>query len=227
MVMGTQHSIRWLDAYAALASIDDPAWRQSAGAAWQLRLPAGARLFRDGERCRHYLLIATGSVQVRKTTGDGHEIVLYHVDAGQTCTLTTACMLGGACYVADAFAMTPVHAVLLSREQFDAALLGSPGFRRFVYDSLGKGIAALVSLIGTVAFVHVDSRLARQLIAQRDADGCVHATHQEIARELGTAREVVSRVLKHFEQRGWVKLHRGWIEITDLVALETVSNVPL
>ncbi len=220
-------SIHWLSACAALASIDDPAWRRVAVEARQLRLPAGARLFRDGERCRHYLLIARGSVQVRKTTGDGHEIVLYHVDAGQTCALTTACMLGGACYVADAFAMTPVHAVLLSRAQFDAALLGSPGFRHFVYDSLGKGIAALVSLIGTVAFVHVENRLARQLIVQRDTHALVHATHQEIARELGTAREVVSRVLKHFEQRGWVKLHRGWIEITDPVALETVSNVPL
>jgi CRP/FNR family transcriptional regulator len=220
---GTQ-SDRWWDVYAALGAIRDPAWRKIANAVQHQWFPQGARLFRDGESCLYYLLVIEGSVQVQKTTSDGHEIVLYHVNAGQTCELTTSCMLGGEKYVADAVAMTPVHAVLISKEQFNEAVLNSPDFRKFVYASLDKGVADLVSLIGNVVFVHVDIRLAQHLIERRDADNHVRATHQDIARELGTAREVVSRMLKHFEHHGWVKLHRGWIEITDVTALEALRD---
>jgi CRP/FNR family transcriptional regulator len=220
---GTQYS-RWLNAYAALGSISDPVWRRIANAVQHQWYPAGERIFRDGESCRYYLLVVEGSVQVQKTTRDGHEIVLYHVNAGQTCELTTSCMLGGEKYVADAVAMTPVHAVLISKEQFNEAVLNSPDFRKFVYASLDRGVAELVSLIETVAFVHVDQRLAQQLIELRDTHNLVKATHQDIARELGTAREVVSRMLKHFEHFGWVKLHRGWIEIVNESALETLCK---
>jgi len=219
---GTQ-SDHWLNAYAALRAISDPAWRKIAEAVQHQWFPQGARLFRDGESCQYYLLVVEGSVQVQKTTSDGHEIVLYHVGAGQTCELTTSCMLGGEKYVADAMAMTPVHAVLIAREQFNEAVLNSPAFRKFVYASLDKGVAELVSLIGTVAFVHVDIRLAQHLVGSQDARRLIRSTHQDIARELGTAREVISRRLKEFERNGWVRLHRGWIEIVDEPALKSVA----
>jgi CRP/FNR family transcriptional regulator len=220
--MGGTQSDQWMNAYAALGAISDPAWRKIAEAVHHQWFTEGARIFRDGESCQYYLLVVEGSVQVQKTTRDGHEIVLYHVNAGQTCELTTSCMLGGEKYVADAVAMTPVHAVLISKGQFNEAVLNSPDFRKFVYASLDKGVAELVSLIETVAFVHVDKRLAQQLIERRDTHNRVTATHQDIARELGTAREVVSRMLKHFEHLGWVKLHRGWIEIINESALESL-----
>lgn len=218
------HTGQWLRAYAALGSIRDPVWRKIAGAVQQRRYPQGARIFRDGESCQYYLLVVEGSIQVQKTTRDGHEIVLYHVNAGQTCELTTSCMLGGEKYVADAVAMTPVHAVLLSKEQFNEAVLRSSDFRKFVYASLDKGVSELVSLIGTVAFVHVDIRLARYLVGSQDPRHLVRATHQDIARELGTAREVISRRLKGFERNGWVRLHRGRIELVDEPALRTIAD---
>lgn len=222
--MADAQSDHWLSAYPALDSINDPEWRKIARSVHHLRAPAGTRLFRDGESCLYYFLVVDGSVQVQKTTSDGHEIVLYHVNAGQTCELTTSCMLGGEEYVADAVAITPVHVVLISKEQFNEAVLNSPSFRKFVYASLDKGVADLVSLIGTVAFVHVDVRLAQQLIESQDPCHLVRATHQDIARELGTAREVISRRLKGFERNGWVKLHRGWIEIVDEPALKNVAG---
>lgn len=225
--MADAQSGDWLKIFAALGAIDDPVWQKIAASVQHIHLPAGARIFRDGEACQYYLLVIEGSVQVQKTTIDGHEIVLYHVNAGQTCELTTSCILGGKRYVADAVANTPVHVVLISKEQFNEAMSNSPPFRAFVYSSLDKGVTEMVALVEAVAFGHTDKRLAQHLIERRESHNLVRATHQDIARELGTAREVVSRMLKSFERNGWVKLHRGWIEIKDEPSLKTLIKRPM
>jgi CRP/FNR family transcriptional regulator, anaerobic regulatory protein len=220
--MSDAQSSDWLKIFTALGAISDPVWRKIVKSAQHIRLPAGARIFRDGEACQYYLLVVEGSVQVQKTTSDGHEIVLYHVNAGQTCELTTSCMLGGKKYVADAIANTPIHVVLISKEHFIEAMGNLPAFREFVYSSLDKGVTDMVSLVENVAFGHLDQRLAHQLIERRAEQNLVMATHQDFARELGTAREVISRMLKEFERNDWVKLHRGWIEIKDEPALKAL-----
>lgn len=218
--MADAQSNDWLRIFSTLGAIRDPAWLKVSTSAHHIRLPAGAWIFREGEPCRHYLLVIEGSVQVQKTTPDGHEIVLYHINAGQTCELTTTCLLGGGGYVADAVANTPVHVVSITKEHFNQAMSDSPAFREFVYASLGKGVTDMVSLVEDVAFGHMNRRLAQQLVERGEDDNLVRATHQEIARELGTAREVISRLLKEFEHNGWVTLHRGWIEIRDEPALK-------
>jgi CRP/FNR family transcriptional regulator len=217
----------WLEIFSTLGAIKDPAWQKVCNSVQHLNLPAGARIFRDGEACQYYFLVIEGSVQVQKTTADGHEIVLYHVNAGQTCELTTSCLLGGRQYVADAVAQTPVQAVLIPKEYFLEAMNNSPAFRKFVYASLDKGVTDMVSLVESVAFEPMDKRLAQQLIGRRESQNLVRATHQDIARELGTAREVVSRTLKNFERNGWVKLHRGWLEIRDEPALKALIERPM
>ena len=217
--MAGSRSDDWLKVYAALGAIGDPAWRRVLGSVRHLHLPAGAPVFRDGEACQYYLLVVEGSVLVRKATPDGHEIVLYHVNAGGTCELTTVCMLGGKRYAADAVAAAPAHVVLIPRVEFRSAVNESPAFRDFVYSSLDKGVGDLVSLVETVAFGHIDQRLARYLLGCPGARDRIRATHQDIAHELGTAREVVSRALKQFEREGRVRLHRGWIEVVDEAAL--------
>ncbi|MCC6206906.1 MAG: Crp/Fnr family transcriptional regulator [Gammaproteobacteria bacterium] len=222
--MAGSRSDDWLKVYAALEAIGDPAWSRVLRCVQHLHLPAGAHVFRDGDPCQYYLLVVEGSVLVRKTTPDGHEIVLYHVNAGGTCELTTVCMLGGKRYAADAVAVTPAHVVLIPKDEFQSAVKESPAFRHFVYSSLDKGVGDLVSLVETVAFGHIDQRLARYLLGCPGARGRIQATHQDIAHELGTAREVVSRALKHFEHNGWVRLHRGWIEVVDEMALRALLD---
>ena len=100
----------------------------------------------------------------------------------------------------------------------------SPGFRKFVFSSLDQGVHELVNLIEEVAFGHMDHRLARHLLDLAGQQKIVTGTHYDLAVELGTAREVVSRLLKEFEHRGWVKLHRGHIEIIDQGALHELVN---
>lgn len=225
--MAGSRSDDWLKVYTALGAIGDAAWRRVLQSVRHLHLPAGAPVFRDGEACQYYLLVIEGSVRVRKTTPDGHEIVLYHVDAGGTCELTTVCMLGGKHYAADAVAAAPVHVVLIPRDEFQSAVNASPAFRDFVHSSLDKGVGDLIALVEAVAFGHIDQRLAGYLLACPGVDGRIEATHQEIAHELGTAREVVSRALKHFEHTGWVRLHRGWIEVVDATALRGLVDRPV
>lgn len=217
----------WLDRYPGLQSIADPAWQQVLDTARTRTFPLGASIFRDGEACQNYLLVLDGLIRVQKVSADGHEIALYRVGPGQTCELTTSCLLASHHYSAEAIAETEVHAAFISKPQFMEAITNVPGFRDFVFTSLDKGLADLLTLLEEVAFTSMDRRLAQTLLKKLQSP-CykIDITHHQIAAELGTAREVISRLLKDFERRGWVKLHRGHVEILDMQALELVISKP-
>ena len=175
----------------------------------------GKALYQHGQACEHYLLILSGSVRVQKLSEKGQVITLYHLVAGRACELTTTCLLGGKNYPAEAVAETEVHAVLIPKTDFQQALAELPDFRNFVFSSIDKGMNELIGLLEDVSFGRMDSRLARRLLQLADAAHPIAVTHQDLAEELGTAREVISRLLKGFERQNWVSLRRGHIEIVD------------
>src|SRR3569623_632371 len=214
----------WLDRFPALI----PAWaddgcRHRLENAQLMRLAKGSRVFEEGMPCQRYLLVLEGSIRVQKVTPGGHEIVLYHVGAGQACHLTTACIIGSHRYPAGAIAETEVRALSLPRSHFDELVNDCPPFRDFVYRHVERGITELVSLVEEVAFGHMDSRLAQCLLRQAE-ESVVVLTHQEVAAELGSVREVVSRLLKKFERQKWVRLHRGRIDIVNHDALREIAE---
>lgn len=153
------------------------------------------------------------------TAESGREIVLYRVDAGETCVLTTACLLAHEAYSAEGITESQVRAVTISARTFHELLGRSTVLREFVFRSYGSRISDLMLLVEEVAFKRIDLRLARFLADRADAGGNLGATHQAIAVELGTAREVVSRQLKEFERQGLVALSRGRISVRDAAAL--------
>lgn len=213
----------WLTSFPALQGVDDAAWREILSAARPLEAPAGTVLFRDGDACRNYLLLQEGSVRVHKVTESGREIVLYRVEAGQACVLTTACLLACEMYPAEGVAETDVRGVVIPMERFQDGLSRSDGFRSFVFAAYAKRISDLILLVEEVAFGRMDVRLAQCLLERAGQDGEVRRTHQELAVELGTAREVVSRQLKDFERRHWVVLSRGRISVVDRAALDRLG----
>lgn len=215
----------WLKHFPALAAIDDPAWLEALAEAQTLSLPAGMAVFREGDQCSNFLLVIDGAVRVQKLSESGREIVLYRVEEGQSCILTTACMLGGKQYSAEGYTETKVQAVALPHHAFQRALHGSHGFREFVFDVYAERVTELLLLIDAISFGRVDHRLATYLLEHADDNGSLSLTHQELARELGTAREVVSRLLKEFERRGLVQLGRGRITLLDRPALQQSANV--
>ncbi len=210
---------QWIDAFPALAALDAPARRTLAAAAQVVTLPRGAAPFRAGADCESYVLVIEGSVRVQMISEGGREIVLYRVEDGQTCILTTACLMADEAYPAEAIAETPVVAAILPASRFRALVADSAVFRHFVFAAYGRRLAELMALIQEVAFRRIDARLAELLLARAAAGGDVAATHQELATELGSVREVVSRQLKEFERRGLVRLARGRVSLLDRSAL--------
>jgi CRP/FNR family transcriptional regulator len=210
----------WLDYFPLLKDIHDPAWLEAVEKAQILTVPKGATVFNEGDSCNSYLLVLEGSVRVQKLSESGKEIVLYRVESGQSCVITTSCLLAHDLYSAEAITETEVKAVAIPHGAFQKAVAESAAFREFIFSSYGQRIAGLVMLVDAVAFGRMDSRLSQCLLERADAENIAHSTHQELARELGTAREVVSRLLKEFERHNWVALARGRIELLDRKALE-------
>lgn len=201
------------------ADVADPGWRLLAAEARIVSLTAGAALFRIGDPCRDFVIVLDGSIRVQYSDAQGHEIVLYRVRRGETCILTTSCLMGGAAYPAEGLVEDDARLAVVSLAVFRRAL-NHEGFRNFVFATMGRRILDLMLVIDEVAFRRLDRRLAEYLAARGAA---IDATHYQIAVELGSAREVVSRLLKEFERRGWVGLHRGHIEIRDRDALREFS----
>jgi CRP/FNR family transcriptional regulator len=184
----------------------------------------GSILFRDGDACKGYVLVASGSISVQKVDPQGHEILLYRVEEGQSCMLTTTCLLGSRNYPAEGVAETDVDLIILPLDVFDHALVGSAGFRRYVMASIGERICDLMLLLEDVAFGRMDVRLARTLLKNGRKDGFeLESTHRQLAVELGTAREVISRLLKNFERKGLVELSRNRITLCDIKRLHQVA----
>lgn len=210
----------WTRAVPALDGLEEAARSRLRALARPAALPAGTRVFGEGSPCRSYLILLSGEVRVQKVAESGREIVLYRVGAGETCVVTTACLMTGVDYDAEGIAETDITAQVLPDSGFRELLGLSEAFRDFVFRAYGSRITGLLALIDEVAFGRMDRRLAACLTARAKGGDELAATHQDLAVELGSAREVVSRLLKEFERRGWVELSRGRIRLLDRAALD-------
>ena len=209
----------WFSRVPELASVSDRVWLHEASGVQIIRAKPGDVLFCEGDVCRNWVLVLSGCVRVQKTDADGREILLYRVGKGQECLLTTVGLMGGQEYSADGLAESEAEIIALPAASFRRALAGSEGFREFVMRGIGCQVSDLMALIEDVAFGRLDQRVARLLCGRSGGEGELKMTHQQIAAELGTAREVVSRVLKTLERKGLVELGRGRISITDFPGL--------
>lgn len=218
------HEEDWTLRFPGLAGLSAPARETLRGEARLACLGRGTSIFGPGKAPEHLLFLLEGTVRVQQTVASGREVFLYRVNAGESCVLTTACLLGYDGYAAEAVAETDVHAALLPRDAFEALVAQSTEFRRFVFTAISRRITELFVIIDELAFRRIDVRLARQLVAAADPDGEVQLTHQALAAELGTAREVVSRQLQDFQRRGWVGLARGGLKVIAPAALDRLSR---
>ncbi len=199
----------------ALEGIEPQARKRLEEMARIARLPAGATLFRPGDLCENYLVVLQGAARITLTSESGREILLYRVEPGQSCVLTTAALMSESEYEAEGVTETPVEALVIPASTFGELLATSAVFRRFVFSSFAVRLQDLIGLVGEVAFSRLDRRLAAFLRKRAAANGQITMTHQEIAAEVGSTREAVSRLLKSFERDGLVRLRRGTVEILD------------
>lgn len=181
-----------------------------------LHAAAGSTLFDARQPCRGFPLLLSGTVRVVKTAPNGREILLYRVEPGQGCILSGGCLLGHSDYSASGIAETDVTLLSVPPRMFQDLLLQQEAFRSFVFGMYGTRLAEVMELVEEVAFRKLDTRLA-QILLQRGP--VVEGTHQKLADELGSVREIVSRLLRSFEEKGWVKLERERVTVLDAKAL--------
>lgn len=214
----------WIDRFPGLSKLDEPIRATLIERSRIAELPAGTLIFGPGKAPDSLLLLLDGTVRVQQVSENGREIVLYRVHAGESCVLTTACLLAYEDYSAEGIAETAIQAVAIPRTVFEDLIASSGVFRRFVFTAYSKRITDLFVVIEEVAFKRIDIRLAQKLLELGRKAGHVHLTHQQLATELGSAREVISRQLQEFQRRGWISATRGDVALTDATALADFVN---
>jgi CRP/FNR family transcriptional regulator len=187
-------------------------------------LKENSTVFQQGDTCGSYYIILDGTIKVFTRTENGREIVLYRIHRGDSCVLTTSCLFGNKNYPAEGKTEVAVTALAIPAEQFNQALQKSASFRELVFSAFSSHISELIVLVEEVAFGKLDIRLAKHLLNQCDDENTLTATHQLIATELGSSREVISRQLKELELKGCIKINRGNIEIKNLTALQIIAG---
>ena len=178
----------------------------------QRYIPKGTMLYFEGDECTHIGFIVRGEIRVYKTGNSGREITLYEIGPGDTCILNASCILSKMPYPAEAKSSSDCQLLLLSAEHFSILMGACEEMRTYIFALLSQRLTAVISLIEEVVFGKMDKRLMDYLIAKSEND-LLHATHQSIANDLGTSREVVSRLLKDFERKGKILLSRSTVRL--------------
>lgn len=214
----------WIAQFKGLSALNDDIKQALIDGSKRVHMPAGSVVFRPGQSADNLLLLLAGTVRVEQLSDTGRDVFLYRVHAGESCVLTTACMLAFEDYAAEGIAETDVDAVAIPRAVFDDLAGRSTEFRTFVFSAYSRRITDLFKLIDDIVFQRMDVRLARRLLDLADGEMGVHATHQFLGTELGTAREVISRTLGEFQRRGWVSQSRGHVTLLSPTDLKSLAD---
>jgi len=180
----------------------------------------GEKVFTEGEGCGRLGFIISGSIKVYKDSPSGRSMTLYRIGPGKSCILSMSCALSNPIHQASAIVEEDAWVITLRPDKFRALMNDSEEARNYVFSQFALRMTDNMVLIEEVVFKRMDQRLAETLI-ERSHSGkeFIKMTHEELAIELGTAREVISRLLKELEVSGLVRLQRGSIEIMDVKAL--------
>ncbi|MGB3243980.1 MAG: Crp/Fnr family transcriptional regulator [Sulfitobacter sp.] len=214
----------WVERFPGLSRLEPAIKELLLSQSGIVEVSRGTTLFGPGNSPENMLFLLDGTVRVQQVSDTGHEIVLYRIHAGESCVLTTACLLAYEDYSADGIAETDVHAAAVPRDVFDTLVAQSKLFRDFVFAAFSKRITDLFQMIDEVAFQRLDVRLADKLILLSNGQSVISTTHQKLSVELGTAREVISRQLQEFQRRGWIKQARGSVSLLDPVQLGILAK---
>lgn len=214
----------WVARFPGLSRLEPPIKQLLLSRSAIVEVPEGTTIFGPGKSPENMLFLLDGTVRVQQVSDTGHEIVLYRIHAGQSCVLTTACLLAYENYSAEGISETAVQAAAVPRDVFDELVAQSKSFRDFVFAAFSKRITDLFLMIDEVAFQRLDVRLADKLLDLSNGQDKVATTHQKLSVELGTAREVVSRQLQEFQRRGWIEQGRGSVNLLDRSQLKKLAD---
>ena len=187
------------------------------------KIPAGHDVFVDGDRVDGIALLLSGAVRVYKIGETGREITLYRFGLGQSCILSANAILSDKSFPAIATVEEDAEAVMVPADVFRAWVNKYELWREFVFNLLSERLSTVMTVVDEVVFKRMDRRVASLVLNQAKVQNPMRITHQEIAAELGSSREVISRILEDFSKDGLIESGRGIIEVLDLEGLESRS----
>jgi len=191
-----------------------------------ITMPVDSFVFREHEGCGRIGFVLDGSIKVFKEHPSGRAITLYRLGSGDSCILSMSCAMSNPIHQASALVEEEAHVVTVTTADFHSLMERSTAARQYVFGLFAERLTDVLLLLEEVVFQRMDERLAAILLenAARHGNDVVQATHEELAEEAGTAREVVTRVLKEFSVNGWVELGRGKVTILDRKGLSHVRR---
>ena len=208
--------------YPPLRELSATRFEEIFGHANIIKLSTGTVIFDENQPCQGFPFLLSGGIRVIKASSNGRELQLYRVSAGESCILSSSCLLGHSRYLARGIVESDAEMVILPPTTFRILMAELPSFRDYIFGLFSERITDLMELVSAVAFQKLDRRLATLLLQKTSP---IISTHQALADELGSAREIVSRLLKGFVEQGWVKLGREQILITNADALKKFSTL--
>ena len=191
-----------------------------------LAAQAGDRVQGGGSGCAGVVVALTGSLRAYMLSETGKEITLFRVEPGESCVLAASCILPMITFDIALDAATDIEALVIDPRYFSQLAQECTAVEAFLYRQTAQRFSDCMWVMQQVLFASFDARLATFLLDELARSGSprVSMTHDEIARHLGSAREVVSRMLKYFEREGLVRLSRGTVEIVDRHALLALAS---
>ncbi|MCA0406135.1 MAG: Crp/Fnr family transcriptional regulator [Proteobacteria bacterium] len=182
------------------------------------RFPHGMTVIQPGGPAQAYLYVIGGAVRMQLVGANGRAVTLLRIEADEPCVITTSCLFSHKPYPVEGVTEGEVTALTIPARTFDVLFAQDSAFRAAVLATFSTRVGEIILAMESSLFEPVPARLARALLAA-GREGVVNATHAELASEIGSAREVVSRQLSRFAEKGLIALERGKIILKDRVAL--------
>lgn len=176
--------------------------------------PSKTILMDEGDQCNGVAFVLNGSIQVSKVGSNGRKVILYRLGKGDSCILTIASVLGNIFFPATAVVEKDAEVIIIPVESFKELMVTNVGLQQYIYKLISTRLIEVISLIDELIFRRIDDRLIEFLLKQAHSDGdIIEMTHEELSTQLGTAREVISRILKGLEREGSIQLSRGKVRV--------------
>jgi len=185
------------------------------------KIPKGQFIAMEGENCNYLPIVKSGLVRVYKLSQNGQEMTLYRIKPGESCILTMSCLLTNEQFPAIAFTETESEIILIDAKSIKSWVNKYTVWRDYIFNYMSSIILKVLTLLENTTFNRTETRIIDFLLLNSDEKGDqLTLTHQHIASEIGTSREVVSRILKELESQQIIKLSRGSISILKKEALK-------
>ncbi|HTX90035.1 MAG TPA: Crp/Fnr family transcriptional regulator [Anaerolineales bacterium] len=220
MISSEQYE-RIAQALPILENADPGLRREFQEKAFLARIPQGRDVFVEGDRVDAIALLISGVVRVYKIGETGREITLYRFGNGESCILTANAILSQKNFPAVATVEKDAEAIMIPADTFRDWVRRYDLWREFVFELLSERLSAVMAIVEEVAFRRMDARLAALILERGRKSDLLRITHQEIAAELGSSREVISRILEDFSRSGMIEVSRGTIRIIDADSLQS------